>query len=91
VLIATMGALNALVRPHFGLWYHPLNEFVPLLLVGAILVNTALRWCQFAIDVSNALAASIGDATPPNRNTLNGAYQALVDIVLDWVAATART
>ena len=84
-LIATMGALNALVRPHFGLRYHSLSEFVPRLLVGAILVNTALWWCQFAIDVNNALAASIGDATPPNWNALNGAHQALVDIVLGLV------
>ena len=33
-LIATMGALDALVRPHFGLRYHSLSEFVPRLLVG---------------------------------------------------------
>jgi hypothetical protein len=85
VLIATMGALNALVRAHFGLRYHSLSEFVPRLLVGAILVNTALWWCQFAIDVNNALAAVIGDATPPNWNALNGVHQTLVDIVLGLV------
>ena len=53
--------------------------------MGAILVNTALWWVQFAIDVNNALAASIGNATPPNWNTLNGAHQALTDIVLGLV------
>ena len=84
-LIATMGALNVLLRPHLGLRYHSLSEFVPRLLIGAILVNTALWWCQFAIDVNNALAAAIGDATPPNWNALNGAHQALVDIVLGLV------
>ena len=84
-LIATVGALNTLMQPHFGLRYHSLSAFVPRLLVGAILVNTALWWCQFAIDVNNALAASIIDAAPPNWNALNGAHQALVDIVLGLV------
>ena len=83
--IATIGALNGLLRPHLGLRYHSLSEFVPRLLVGAILVNTALWWVQFAIDVNNALAGSIGNATPPNWNTLNGAHQALTDIVLGLV------
>lgn len=83
--IATIGALNGLLRPHLGLRYHSLSEFVPRLLVGAILVNTALWWVQFAIDVNNALASSIGNATPPNWNTLNGAHQALTDIVLGLV------
>src|SRR6202171_2996534 len=76
---------NAIMRPHLGLRYHSLSAFVPRLLVGAILVNTALWWCQFAIDVNNALAASIIDAAPPNWNALNGAHQALVDIVLGLV------
>src|SRR6202022_777073 len=84
-LIATMGALNALVRPHFGLRYHSLSEFVPRLLCGGILVNPPLGVWPFAIDINNALAASIGDATPPNWNALNGAHQALVDIVLGLV------
>jgi hypothetical protein len=73
------------MRPHLGLRYHSLSAFVPRLLVGAILVNTALWWVQFAIDVNNALAASMGNATPPNWNTLNGAHQALTDIVLGLV------
>ncbi len=84
-LITTLGALNAIMRPHLGLRYHSLSAFVPRLLVGAILVNTALWWVQFAIDVNNALAASMGNATPPNWNTLNGAHQALTDIVLGLV------
>src|ERR1700682_1881918 len=75
---------NAIMRPHLGLRYHSLSAFVPRLLVGAILVNTALWWVQFAIDVNNALAASMSSATPPNWNTLNGAHQALTDIVL-WL------
>jgi hypothetical protein len=81
-VIATVGALNTILRPHLGFRYHSLSEFVPRLLVGAILVNTALWWVQFAIDVNNAMAASIGDATPPNWNSLNGAHQALTDTVL---------
>lgn len=64
-VIATVGALNGLMRPHLGLRYHSLSAFVPRLLVGVILVNTALWWRQFAIDVNNALAASVG--TPPHR------------------------
>jgi hypothetical protein len=85
VAIATLGALNGILRPHLGLKYHSLSEFVPRLLVGAILVNTAVWWVQFAIDVNNALAASIGNATPPNWNTMNGTHQALTDIVLGLV------
>ena len=84
-IIATVGALNGILRPHLGFRYHSLSEFVPRLLVGAILVNTALWWVQFAIDINNALAASIGNATPPNWNGLNGAHQALTDIVLGLV------
>jgi hypothetical protein len=84
-IIATVGGLNGILRPHLGFRYHSLSEFVPRLLVGAILVNTALWWVQFAIDINNALAASIGNATPPNWNTLNGAHQALTDIVLGLV------
>jgi hypothetical protein len=84
-LIATVGALNSILRPHFGLRYHSLSAFVPRLLVGAILVNTAMWWVQFAIDVNNALAASVGNATPPNWNMLNGAHQSLTDIVLGLV------
>jgi hypothetical protein len=71
-VIATVGALNSILRPHLGFRYHSLSAFVPRLLVGAILVNTALWWVQFAIDVNNAMAASVGDATPPNWNSLNG-------------------
>jgi len=84
-LIASVGALNSILRPHFGFRYHALSAFVPRLLVGAILVNTAVWWVQFAIDVNNALAASVGNATPPNWNTLNGAHQGLTDIVLGLV------
>ena len=67
VAIATLGALNGVLRPHLGLKYHSL-------------VNTAVWWVQFAIDVNNALAASIGNATPRNWNTMKGAHQALTDI-----------
>ena len=84
-LITTVGALNSLIQPHFGLRYHSLSAFVPRLLVGAILVNTALWWGQFAIDVNNALSATIGGAPPPNWNSLNGAHQALTDVVLGLV------
>lgn len=62
--IATLGAMNGLLRPHLGFRYHSLSELVPRILVGGILVNTALWWVQFAIDVNNALAASVGNATP---------------------------
>jgi hypothetical protein len=88
-VIATVGALNTILRPHFGFRYHSLSAFVPRLLVGAILVNTALWWVQFAIDLNNAMAASVGNATPPNWNSLNGAHQALTDIVLGLVYVIA--
>jgi hypothetical protein len=54
-----------------------------------ILVNTALWWVQFAIDLNNAMAASIGDATPPNWNSLNVVHQALTDIALGLLYAIA--
>jgi hypothetical protein len=54
-LIATIGALNSILRPHFGFRYHALSAFVPRLLVGAILVNTAVWWVQFAIDARQRL------------------------------------
>jgi hypothetical protein len=40
---------------------------------------------QFAIDVNNALAATVQDAAPPNWNNLDREHQALVDIVLGLV------
>jgi hypothetical protein len=84
-LIVTIGALNALARPYFGFTYHSMSAFLPRFILGVILVNTALWWVQFAIDVNNALSATVQDATPPNWNNLNAVHQPLVDIVLGLV------
>jgi hypothetical protein len=46
VLIVTVGGLNALARPYFGSTYHGMSSFLPRLVVGLIVTNTALGGCS---------------------------------------------
>ena len=65
-VVVLVGGYNVMLRPYLGGTYAGALEFVPRLLLGGILVNTAAWWCRLAIDVNNAAcgvfgAPSIGD------------------------------
>lgn len=62
---------NVLLRPYLGSAYPGALEFVPRLLLGGILINTASWWTTLAIDVNNAACAFFGAGPPP---TLDDAF-----------------
>lgn len=81
VLVALWGGFNLIVREQLGSPYHDAMEFVPRLLVGALLVNTSLSWGQLAIDANNALCQAIGQASLPAWERADTATQLLVDVI----------
>src|SRR4051794_23916761 len=65
-VVTLVGGFNVMLRPYLGSSYASALELVPRLLLGVILVNTAGRWVQLAIDVNNAFCAVFGAGPPPN-------------------------
>ena len=70
-VVTLVGGYNVLLRPYLGAAYPGAYEFVPRLLLGGILVNTASWWTRLAIDVNNAACAFFGAGPPP---TLEDAF-----------------
>ena len=70
-VITLVGGYNVMLRPYFGATYPGALEFVPRLLLGGILVNTAGWWVKLAIDVNNAVSGVFGAGPPP---TLEDAF-----------------
>ena len=64
-MVTLVGGYNVLLRPYLGAAYPGAYEFVPRLLLGGILVNTASWWTRLAIDVNNAACAFFGAGPPP--------------------------
>jgi hypothetical protein len=64
VVVTLVAGFNVMLRPHLGSHYAGVLGFVPRLLLGGILINTAAVWCQLAIDVNNAVCGVFG-AGPP--------------------------
>src|SRR5437764_2200690 len=56
-VVVLVSGYNVLLRPYLGSAYPGALEFVPRLLLGGILVNTASWWTTLAIDVNNAACA----------------------------------
>jgi hypothetical protein len=55
---------NVMLRPYMGgATYVGALEFLPRLLLGGILINTAAWWCRLAIDANNAACAVFGAPT----------------------------
>ena len=70
-VVVLVSGYNVLLRPYLGAAYPGALEFVPRLLLGGILVNTASWWTTLAIDVNNAACAFFGAGPPP---TLDDAF-----------------
>ena len=70
-VVMLVSGYNVLLRPYLGSAYPGALEFVPRLLLGGILVNTASWWTTLAIDVNNAACAFFGAGPPP---TLDDAF-----------------
>ena len=49
-----------MLRPYMGSNYAGALEFLPRLLLGGILINTAAWWCRLAIDANNAACGVFG-------------------------------
>src|SRR5262249_41952759 len=64
-VVTVIGGFNVLLRPYFGSTYHAAVEFLPRLVLGGILVNTAGWWVRLAIDVNNAACGFFGAGPPP--------------------------
>jgi hypothetical protein len=53
-VVTLVGGFNVMLRPYLGSTYQGVLEFLPRLLLGVILVNTAAWWGRLAIDANNA-------------------------------------
>ena len=71
-LIAMVGGYNVMVRRAVAARSDGALEFLPRLLVGALLVNTSLWWGSLAIDLNNALCQSIGAVGFPGWGRIAG-------------------
>ena len=72
-VVALGGGLNVVLHQRLGTPYHGAAEFFPRLLVGAALANTSLAWTGLAIELNNALCASIGESPLPGWERASGA------------------
>ncbi len=59
-VVVLVSGYNVMLRPYMGATYAGALEFVPRLLLGAILINTAAWWCRLAIDANNAACSVFG-------------------------------
>ena len=62
-VVVLVSGYNIMLRPYLGSTYAGVAEFLPRLLLGAILINTAAWWCRLAIDVNNAVCGAFGAPT----------------------------
>ncbi len=59
-VVTLVGGFNVMLRPYLGSTYQGVLEFLPRLLLGVILVNTAAWWGRLAIDANNAACVVFG-------------------------------
>src|SRR5712692_1214038 len=62
-VVALVIGYNIMLRPYMGGTYAGGLEFLPRLLLGGILINTAAWWCRLAIDANNAACGVFGAPT----------------------------
>jgi len=62
-VVVLVSGYNIMLRPHMGGTYAGALEFLPRLLLGGILINTAAWWCRLAIDANNAACGAFGAPT----------------------------
>jgi hypothetical protein len=59
-VVVVVSGYNVMLRPYVGSTYAGALAFLPRLLLGGILINTAAWWCRLAIDANNAACAVFG-------------------------------
>ncbi|MGI9149251.1 MAG: conjugal transfer protein TrbL family protein [Chloroflexota bacterium] len=59
-VVVLVGGFNVMLRPYMGSTYAGVVAFLPRLLLGGILINTAAWWCRLAIDANNAACGVFG-------------------------------
>jgi hypothetical protein len=69
-VVVLVGGFNVMLRPYMGAVYTGALEFLPRVLLGGILINTASWWCRLAIDTNNAACGVFG--TPTTIDVLAG-------------------
>jgi hypothetical protein len=83
-LVAMVGGYNLMARRALAARSDGALEFLPRLLVGALLVNTSLWWDSLAIDVNNALCQSIGAAGFPGWGRIAGNLALDAGVATSW-------
>jgi hypothetical protein len=59
-VVVLISGYNVMLRPYMGATYAGALEFLPRLLLGGIMINTAAWWCRLAIDANNAACGVFG-------------------------------
>jgi len=62
-VVVLVSGYNVMLRPYMGATYTGALEFLPRLLLGGILINTAGWWSRIAIDANNAACGVFGAPT----------------------------
>jgi Conjugal transfer protein TrbL len=62
-VVVLVNGYNIMLRPYLGATHTSSLEFLPRLLLGGILINTAGWWCRLAIDANNAVCEVFGAPT----------------------------
>src|SRR5713226_2809183 len=62
-VVVLVSGYNVMLRPYMGSTYAGALEFLPRLLLGGVLINTAAWWCRLAIDANNAASGVSGAPT----------------------------
>jgi len=62
-VVVLVSGYNVMLRPYMGSTYAGALEFLPRLLLGGVLINTAAWWCRLAIDANNAASGVFGAPT----------------------------
>jgi hypothetical protein len=77
-VVALVGGVNIITRPHIRSPYHTVMELLPRLALGALLINSSLDWGRFTIDLNNALCQSFGVLGLPAWDLVGGGLMGFV-------------
>ncbi|MHB8618638.1 MAG: conjugal transfer protein TrbL family protein, partial [Chloroflexota bacterium] len=80
-LVALVTGFNLMARQHLGAQSQEAMEVLSRLVLGALLVNSSLAWCQLLIDANNGLAQAIGQAGIPSWPSADGSSQLLATVI----------
>ncbi|HEX9371737.1 MAG TPA: conjugal transfer protein TrbL family protein, partial [Roseiflexaceae bacterium] len=76
-VVVLVSGYNVMLRPYMGATYAGALEFLPRLLLGGILINTAAWWGRLAIDVNNAACGVFG--APSIADVVSNVLRVAVD------------